>query len=327
MIISTLKEFRLYVPSCAFDDFTSFQAQIDSSEQDVLKDKLGDALYARLCEYYKTLSPDALYDDFTSGEYAKDPWKMLLFCSQRIVAADAEARNIPKQQLSVNGMGVNVASSNDYDTASDKQVDKAAQSYKADAMRDTNILLRMLEGWAKMETTNESTLEIVELWKKSKYYYFCGGLIFPSHDVLSQYLHHFDNRYKFINLIPDIRFIQEEYLAEFVGPDLLEEILKNDTRENVLLDKLRKLAAAFLTERTTVLAFDKQQRQTAHNDSVFLRESITRLLRRREEEEIKREDATTPPPTADNVVTTADTSKEYKNNQPGSKIFVSPLLY
>ena len=258
MIISTLKEFRLYVPSCAFDEFTSFQAQVDSSEQDVLKDKLGDALYARLCDYYKTLSPDELYDDFTSGEYAKDPWKMLLLCSQRIVAADAEARNIPKQQLSVNGMGVNVASSNDYDAASDKQVDKAAQSYKADAMRDTNILLRMLEGWAKMGTTNESTLEIVELWKESKYYY------------------------------------------------------------------LRKLAAAFLTERTAVLAFDKQQRQTAHNDSVLLRESITRLLRRREEES-KREDAATPPPTTDNAA--ADNSKGYENNQPDSKIFVSPLLY
>ena len=164
----------------------------------------------------------------------------------------------------------------------------------------------------------------MDLWKQSKYYYFCGGLIFPSHDILSQYLHHFDNRYKFINLIPDIRFIQEEYLAEFVGPDLLAETMKDDTRENILLDKLRKLAAAFLTERTAVLAFDKQQRQTAHNDSVLLRESITRLLRRREEES-KREDAATPPTATDNAA--ADNSKGYENNQPGSKIFVSPLLY
>ena len=325
MIISTLKEFRLYVPSCAYDEFSSFQAQIDSSEQDVLKDKLGDALYDRLCEYYKTLSPDALYDDFTSGEYAKEPWKMLLLCSQRIVAADAEARNIPKQQLSVNSMGVNVASSKDYDAANEKQVDKAAQSYKADAMRDTNILLKMLEGWAKMETTNESTLEIAELWKQSKYYYFCSGLIFSSHDVLSQYLNHFDNRYKFINLIPDIRFIQEEYLAEFVGPDLLAETMKDDTITNVLLDKLRKLAAALLTERTAVIDFNKQQRQTAHNDSVLLRESITRLLKKREEES-KRDKVSTEPPAVNNAVA-ANASKGYENNQPGSKIFVSPLLY
>ena len=75
-----------------------------------------------------------------------------------------------------------------------------------------------------------------------------------------------------------------------------------------------------------MLAFDKLQRQTAHNDSVLLRESITRLLRRREEES-KREDAATPPPAADNAATAADTSKGYENNQPGSKIFVSPLLY
>lgn len=318
MIISTLKEFRLYVPSCAFDEFTSFQAQIDSSEQDVLKDKLGDALYGRLCEYYKTLSPDALYDDITSGEYAKEPWKVLLLCSQRIVAADAEARSLPKQQLSVNGMGVNVASSNDYDAASDKQVDKAAQSYKADVMRDTNILLCLLEEWARTEDAHESAREIAELWKQSRFYYFCSGLIFPSHDVLSHYLHHFDNRFKFICLIPDIRFIQEEYLAEFVGADLLAETMKDDTRENVLLDKLRKLAAAFLTERTSVIAFDKQQRQTAHNDSVLLRESIMRLLKKREEDSRHEPDTAAPVPAEE---------KGYENNQPGSKIFVSPLLY
>lgn len=328
MIISTLKEFRFYVPSCSYDELTSFMAQLDSSEQDILKDKLGGALYDRLCEYYASISPDGFYMDVTSGTYAKDPWKDLLFCAQRIVASDAEARNISKQQLSVNSMGVNVASSSDFAAATDKQIDKGVQSYKEDTMRDINILLKKLEDWARMGTEDENIKQIVELWKQSKFYYFCHGLIFPTHDVLTHYIDHLDNRYKFIRLIPDIRFIQEEYLAELIGADLLAETMENDTKDNVLLDKLRKLTAAFLVERTSVLAFDKQRRATAHNDSVYLKESIVRMLKKREEEEKKAntENQTTNSENQNPSTNTTD-DKGYENNQPGSKIFVSPLLY
>lgn len=326
MLISTIKEFRFYVPSCSFDEITSFQAQLDSSEKDILKDKLGDALYSRLCEYYVSITPEDFYLNITNGEYSNDPWKVLLLYSQRIIASDAESRNLPKQAISVNGMGVNVASSSDFDAASDKQIDKGVQSYKNDAMRDVNILLKTLEEWAKRDTDNADIKEIVELWKQSKYYYFFHGLIFPSCDSLYPYLYHMDNRYKFICLLPDIRFIQDEYIAEMVGSDTLTKLLSDETKDKKLLDKLRKLAAAYLVERTSVLAFDKQTRATAHNDSVLLRDSIQRMLKQREDDEkkLQQNDA----PSDDSLPGgTAPSEQGYKNNEPGSKIFVSPLLY
>lgn len=325
MLISTIKEFRFYVSSCSFDDITSFQAQLDSSEKDILKDKLGDALYNRLCEYYASISPDDFYMDITSGTYSKDPWKVLLLCSQHIVASDAEARNLPKQSLSVNGMGVNVASSSDFNAASEKQVESGVQSYKSDAMRDVNILLNTLEAWAKSDTDNADIKEIVELWKQSKFYYHCHGLIFSSCESLETYIHHMDNRYKFICLLPDIRFIQEEYIAEIVGADTLTELLSDESKDPQLLNKIRRLTAAYLVERTSVLTFDKQRRTTAHNDGVLLRESIQRILKQRKEaENTSQQDNTLASPSLD---ATDNGSQGYKNNEPGSKIFVSPLLY
>lgn len=321
MIISTLKELRFYVPSCSFDDITSLQAQLDSSEKDVLKDKLGKDLYDRLCGYYNSISPDDFYMDITSGTYSTEPWKVLLLCSQRIVAADTEARNLPKQSLSVNGMGVNVALSSDFAAASEKQIADSVQSYKNDLMRDINILLNTLETWAKSDTDNADMKEIVGLWKHSNFYYHCHGLIFSSCESLYPYLYHMDNRYKFICLLPDIRFIQEEYIAEMVGQDILKEMIENENKDDVLFNKIRKLTAAYIIERTSVLSFDKQRRMTAHNDIVHLQVSILKIIKERTEQ------PQPSPDTQSSTNTTDSTSKGYENNQPDSKIFVSPLLY
>ena len=51
---------------------------------------------------------------------------------------------------------------------------------------------------------------------------------------------------------------------------------------------------------------------------MLLRESIMRLLKKREEESRREPDTSAPAPAEE---------KGYENNQPGSKIFVSPLLY
>ena len=54
MILSTTKELRLHIPSNASDEISSLQGILDNSEKDFLRDKLGDSLYNRLCEYYQT---------------------------------------------------------------------------------------------------------------------------------------------------------------------------------------------------------------------------------------------------------------------------------
>lgn len=113
MILSTTKELRLHIPSNAIDEISSLQGTLDNSEKDFLRDKLGDSLYDQLCEYYQSISPDEFYLSVTNGEHTHLPWQQLLLMAQRMVVYDAMSRFAYTQALSINGTGINVASSED----------------------------------------------------------------------------------------------------------------------------------------------------------------------------------------------------------------------
>lgn len=158
--------------------------------------------------------------------------------------------------------------------------------------------------------------EIVKLWQQSEYYYLHHDLLIPTCAVLQQYIDIYANRDKFIRLIPDLRFIQDEYITDVLGEDTLNVLLHaDDDQSQRMLRKVRRLMVAYLEERTTVLSIDKTRRQQAHNESISLRTSIQSMLKAKQEtEQAKAEIA-------------PDNNKGYENNQPGSKIFVPPMLY
>lgn len=351
MILSTTKELRLHIPSNAIDDISSLQGILDNSEKDFLRDKLGDSLYNRLCEYYQTVSPDDFYMAVCNGEHTQQPWMQLLLMAQRMVTYDAMSRFVYTQALSINGTGINVASSDDYGTASKDLLDKGVQGYKREAMVSLNQMLVMLEGWAKdcvkkqasdvqktaesvpntdnsVPKTDESVQtgeieEIVKLWQESQYYYAHHDLLIATCADLQQYLDIYESREKFIRLLPDLHFIQDEYISEAIGEDTVQRLLHtDDPADKPLLRKVRRLMVAHLEERTTILTIDKARRAAAHNEAIALRTSVLRLMEMR-----KAADAANATPDKPSANTTDSTSKGYENNQPDSKIFVSPLLY
>lgn len=377
MILSTNKELRLILPSNAVDDIANLQGVLDNSEKDFLQDKLGKPLYTRLCEYYTTLGGDGFYQQKSDGSYAKKPWSVLLNLAQRMVVNDAMARYAYQQILSVNGAGVNIASSTDYDPATEKLLDKGVAGYRMEAMVSLNNLLKLLENWAvsintpaeaaatkdgsastevpngestevpkdestevpndestevpKDENTEAHTAieEIVLLWQESKYYYLHHDLLFPTCSVLEQYLSVHDNRDKFIRLLPDLRYIQDEYIADVFGDELIDRLQHADDRDK-LLRKVRRLMTAYLVERTTVIAFDKATRLLAHNESVSLRDSVYRILnaeKQAQESADSNSSSSTSTTTAAPSSSAADEAGGYKNNQEGGKIFVTPLMY
>ncbi len=334
MILSTNQEIRLHLPSNAVDEVALLQGVLDNSEKDFLLDKLGTSLYNRLCEYYNTVSPEDFFLSVTSGTYASDPWAILLLNAQRMIANDAMARYVYQQAVSINGAGVNVASSNDYAAADTKLIEKSVQGYRKEAMTSLNILLTALEAWAEQinepsaaddtgtsETTAEHDAieEIVTLWQESRYYYLHGDLLIPTCAVLQEYLNVYDNRDKFILLLPDLRFIQDEYITDAIGEDTLADLLHStDNADKRLLRRVRRLMVAYLEERTQVLPIDKTRRQQAHDEAIALKENIINAL--------KEKRATAEATSA----TTADASsidEGFKNNQDGTRMFVSPLLY
>lgn len=343
MILSTTKELRLHIPSNAIDEISSLQGILDNSEKDFLRDKLGDSLYNRLCEYYQTVSPDDFYMAVCNGENTQHPWMQLLLMAQRMVTYDAMSRFVYTQALSINGTGINVASSDDYCTASKDLLDKGVQGYKREAMVSLNQMLVMLEGWAKKMATpapiadadsteqptepkdeeHKAIEEISLLWQESQYYYLHHDLLIATCADLQHYLDIYESREKFIRLLPDLHFIQDEYISEAIGEDTVQRLLHtNDPADKPLLCKVRRLMVAHLEERTTILTIDKARRAAAHNEAISLRSSVLRLMEMR-----KAVDAANATPDNPSTNTTDSTSKGYENNQPDSKIFVSPLLY
>ena len=382
MILLTNQELRLHLPSNAVDEVANLQGMLDNSEKDFLKPRLGASLYDRLCKQYASIDPSVFCDAVTDGTYTKDPWSELLVYAQRMIVNDAMAQNIEKQALSVNGSGINVASSNDYAVATDKQIAQGKESYRQSAMTSLNNLLSLLEGWAKEVNTpmpietegagaegstpsdgsnqgsssegtdsgnetateaeakrHEAIEEIVTLWQESKYYYYHRDLLFPTCESLQPYLDIYGNRDKFVRLIPDMLFIQSEYLEEAFGEDFIPRLLQADENDK-MLKKARQLVAAYLKERTSVINFDKLTRSTAHNDAITVRESIHRLLKKEEAEAQAKLDAAKADSAAEGSSSSSSTSNAsiasssdnkdgsegYDNNQKGSRIFVTPIL-
>lgn len=386
MILFTNQELRLHLPSNAVDEVANLQGMLDNSEKDFLKPRLGASLYDRLCKQYASIEPLIFCNAVADGTYVNDPWNELLLYAQRMIVNDAMAQNIEKQALSVNGSGINVASSNDYAVATDKQIAQGKESYRQSAMTSLNNLLSLLEGWAKevntpmpieaagdgaegstpsdgsnqgssSEGTDEGTdsgkddttetekkrheaiEEIVTLWQESEYYYYHKDLLFPTCESLRPYLDIYGNRDKFVRLIPDMLFIQSEYLEEAFGEDFIPRLLQADENDK-MLKKARQLVAAYLKERTSVISFDKLTRSTAHNDAITVRESIHRLLKKEEAEKqakldaVKAENASEgniPSSSTSNASSASssdsrDGSEGYDNNQKGSRIFVTPIL-
>lgn len=353
MIISTNPELRLHLPGNAVDDVLLLQGILDNSEKDFLKDKLGASLYDKLCEYYQGISPDTFVSGVMNGTYTSDPWAELLLNAQRMVANDAMARYIYQQAVSVNSSGVNMASSEDYASADTKAIDKSASAFRREAMVALNNMLILLEGWAE-ELSADNTdgtasagasdgsaadgtaataadtakAAIVALWQKSKYYYLHSDLLIATCAALQHYIDIYDSRDKFIRLLPDLQFIQEEYVADLIGEDVLDELkASGDAADKRIVKKIKRLMVALLEERTTVLTIDKQRRQTAHDEAASLRQSVLVLLQEREAKKKAEAGQTAETASAPQPEQEPDEGKGYGNNKPGSRMFVSPVIY
>lgn len=301
MIITTIEELRLCFPSHAIDHIDAFVGYIDNSEHEFLLQPLGQPLYNKLCDWYDAhKDKDATtVDDKQAGYYNK-----LLLIAQRCVAFDAMSRAIDQQAISINGSGINFASAEDYKAADGEAINRAKQSYQKEAHSALNRLLYTLEQWTAQCPTEEDVTadtqelyEICKFWRSSRYFYLAAQLLIPSATVLQEYLNIYDSREKFIQMLPDLHFIQEEQIAPAIGEDFCEFLvgmqLKGGTKRDAtaavsstpkvladdsdippttrrLLHKLRKIESTLLEGRTKVIKIDKDRKIQAHDEGIRL---------------------------------------------------------
>ena len=300
MIITTIEELRRCLPSHAIDHIEAFKGYIDNSEHEFLLQPLGQPLYDKLCDWYDENQPT--YSEVEDRETGY--WNRLLLIAQRCVAFDAMSRAIDQQAISINGAGINFASADDYKPADRDAINAAKLSYQKEAHSALNRLLYTLEQWTAQCPTEEDVTaetqelyEICKFWRSSRYFYLVAQLLIPSAVVLQEYLNIYDSREKFIQMLPDLHFIQEEQIAPSIGEDFCEFLvgmqLKGGTKRDAtaavsgepkvladdseipattrrLLHKLRKIEATLLEGRTRVIKVDKDRKIQAHDEGIRL---------------------------------------------------------
>lgn len=302
MLITSIEELRLASPAHALDSIDPMVGFIDNSEHDFLEDKLGTPLYNALCEWYERNQ----YTRSSVADYQTGYWNRLLLMAQRVVAFDALGRSAGMQGVSVNNAGINQMVADDYPKADEKAIATYRDTCTKEAHSALNQLLRQLEQWCKEPAPGEGSVlsdfvaekeEIVALWHHSRYYYIAAQLLIPSCETLQAYLNIYDSREKFVQLLPDLQFIQEEQIQEAVGEDLMQALIAYATDGTLpvvsgsptdsslvplfdaVLHRLRKVVAALLAGRTAVLKYTKEQKIQYHDDGVRMFETAINYLR------------------------------------------------
>lgn len=325
MLITTEEELRLAIPSHAIDHVEALAGFITNSEHDFLRQPLGQPLYDKLCEHYRQITKGDAVKDYVerirSGQTDGQYYLQLLYLAQRCVAFDALASAIDVQAVSLNNAGVNFSTADDYQQASDKAIVNAKTAYQREARKALNILLEQLEQWTQdcpaSEDATEADAELVEIvktWRSSRYFYLVAQLLIPSARVLQEYLNIYENRERFIQMLPDLHFIQEEQVAPVIGEDMTEllvslQIASGTKRDATaattaapvtladdadippilrrLLHKLRKVVATMLEARTVVMKIDKERRIAARDETVRLLSSLREYSQQHQEEILK----------------------------------------
>ena len=297
MIISSIQELRLASPAHALDSIDGLVGFIDNSEHDFLEDKLGTPLYDALQKWYD----DNQVTRSSVSDYQTGYYNRLLLLAQRCVAFDALGRSAGMQGVSVNNSGINQMIADDYPKADEKAIATYRDTCTKEAHAALNQLLRQLEQWCKSSDDDPDRNEIVTLWRQSRYYYLAAALLIPSCEVLQSYLNIYDSREKFVQLLPDLQFIQEEIIGNSIGEDLLKVVIDfardgklpegeepiagipvaslTEPTLQRLVHRLRKVMVALLVGRTSVLKYTKEQKIQAHDDGVRMLQNVTEYLK------------------------------------------------
>lgn len=382
MILTNIDELRRCFPTHAIDHIEPYVGYIDNAEHEVLMPALGQPLYDKLCEYYTDNGGShSFVDEKTTGYYNK-----LLLMAQQLVAFDAMGRSLDFQAISINNAGLNFSTSDDYQKADRDAKNDAKSAANREVHAKLNQLLYTLEQWVKEAAAVSSSSsssdsdadvldgfsvelqEITTLWKQSRYYYLAAQMLIPSAKTMQEYIDIMDSREKFIRMLPDLRFIQEEQIAPAIGEDFCDWLVAYALRTEIpaggdagnhsphsqggagggysrlfdrIVHKLRKIDVTFLEGRTTVIKIDKERKIAARDEGVMLLGRLCDYIKANQEAIVTAlaDDADifeasplyvkpVPAVSAEDQQhhCGCDANSEYRNNTPGSALFLTPPL-
>ena len=366
MLIRTLQELRLYNTSHALDDIEPLMGIIDNVEKDILVDKLGKSLYTALCSHYKNVDTD-MFVKAVQEDSLDDDMDVLLRLSQAVVANEVINHAIALHLVSLNNSGLNMGSAEDYAVASKDAVETSRKELYQLTHIAINALLEWLEekaqaipatpnpdpspvdgeGSAANEQEGEESgatfgseasgaPDIAALWRESPFYWQTTTLLIPSAVVLREFWDTFDNREKFVRMLPDIRYAQD-IIADEVGEQWLEYLVEtafkgtDDAHLKHIINRLRRSCVALLESRTDVIKNDKERKSRAYDEGLkYLRRACDYMVNHQNDlpQDALVKFATSPlyvaPPDPEEEQPQCHCDKGWKNNRKGNVMFVMP---
>lgn len=378
MIIKTVEELRIYLPTHAMDNLDAMMGFFDNSEHDFLLEKVGKPLLNEIQKQYDALEDVLIL--LPQNASKQNEWHKLIVLCQRAVVFDAFMRAADISAVSVNNSGINAVSSGDYDVADKDALSRYKSRCSIEAHSAINRLLVQLEEWAQeslfptpeqpdetpespAESLAEETTEavedtttnvenykttIVDLWRKSRYYYLADGLFINTASRFNEYIDIYESREKFIQLLPDLRYCQELMLRPELGDDLTDDLVEKmqtgtaNTSQSAVIKKLQRTLALFVEARNKMFKRPEAKDEAIMNlrlavayiqahQSDFGEAIKTSPIYQAPKEETKPEDDTSEyaaPP----MIGCADgrpkknPAEPWKNNRSGNAIFITPSI-
>ena len=359
MLIRTLQELRLYNTSHALDDIEPLMGIIDNVEKDILVDKLGKPLYTALCSHYKNVDTD-MFVKAVQEDSLDDDMDVLLRLSQAVVANEVINHAIALHLVSLNNSGLNMGSAEDYAVASKDAVETSRKELYQLTHIAINALLEWLEEKAQAipatpnpdpspvdgegsaaneqegSEASDAPVDIAALWRESPFYWQTTTLLIPSAVVLREFWDTFDNREKFVRMLPDIRYAQD-IIADEVGEQWLEYLVEtafkgtDDAHLKHIINRLRRSCVALLESRTDVIKNDKERKSRAYDEGLkYLRRACDYMVNHQNDlpQDALVKFATSPlyvaPPDPEEEQPQCHCDKGWKNNRKGNVMFVMP---
>ena len=334
MLLTTANELRLYIPSHQIESLDAYQGFIDNSEHDFLMEKIGKPLYNALVERYEQLhDPDMIIP----GGNPLTPWQQLIHLCQRPVAFDMLYRAADVSAVSVNESGLNVTSTDGYESADHDIIDRYKKRLNQEAHRAIDRLLVTLEEWAidiadeEAEEEDEEKQEIIDLWKKSRYFYLADGLFINTATKFNEFVDIYESREKFIQLLPDLRYCQEFVIRPEIGDALTDDLVEKartgqGNAEEKKAIRLAQYALALKVEDRSNLF----KRTEAKDEAIGAMTRLVSFLKgnqaKLDAESVKTSPFYEEPKPDAPKEPTAPPAEHWKNNQKGNKLFVTPAI-
>lgn len=219
MIFTERKEIEVFLPTSVLESSQSILTLAADAEETYLLPVLGRPLFNHVDELYQEV---ALNDDWYLPKNGKnaDPGERLIRICQEVVLYMTLANNAGLFSVSMNDAGLNTPSSQGYEEADEKRIDRFVKDAFKKGHRAIDRLLLFLE-----EDATSDKPKFSELWKKSKYFYRNHDTLFTTAVEFDRYVSIDESREWFVKLLPDVRFCQDTFLAPQVGYGLMEALV------------------------------------------------------------------------------------------------------